>query len=189
MTCQKSPNKWCTLIVLLGVGTGSGHMYVVRENEPKNRAGSSIIVEITRRSKAKNYYFRSNCNVAFRVFCYFTLCSNLRPPSQHAAVNRRRRRTNIFLALITAVFFLGWAPMVLYSVLFDFFIDLLPQRQSMIYVGYAGTLAIGMLTAIANPILYTSLNEGFREAAPAFCKSVLFYSLVHTKECSNLGPI
>ncbi len=94
-----------------------------------------------------------------------------RPPSQHPSVNRRRRRTNIFLALITAVFFLGWAPLVLYSVVFDFFREeLLPRRQSLLYVGYALSLAFGMVTTIANPILYTSLNEGFREAAPSFCR-------------------
>ena len=87
-------------------------------------------------------------------------------------MNRRRRRTNIFLALITAVFFLGWAPLVLYSVLFDFFRGLLPDRHSMAYVGYAVTLAFGMLTTIANPILYTSLNEGFREAAPSICRLI-----------------
>ncbi len=86
-------------------------------------------------------------------------------------MNRRRRRTNIFLALITAVFFLGWAPMVLFSVFFQYFQELLPGRNSMIFAWYAGTQACGMLTAIANPILYTSLNEGFREAAPDFCRS------------------
>jgi len=51
-----------------------------------------------------------------------------RPPSQHAAVNRRRRRTNVFLALITAVFFLSWSPMVLYSVFFEYVLMWLPGR-------------------------------------------------------------
>ena len=33
---------------------------------------------------------------------------SFRPPSRNASVNRRRRRTNIYLALITILFFLSW---------------------------------------------------------------------------------
>ena len=80
-------------------------------------------------------------------------------------MNARRRRTNIFLALITVVFFLAWTPSVLYAIFFDFFRSFLPERHSMVAVGYAFSLSFGLLTSIANPILYTSLNEGFREAA------------------------
>ncbi|TRY72733.1 hypothetical protein TCAL_11189 [Tigriopus californicus] len=87
-----------------------------------------------------------------------------RPPSQNPNVNRRRRRTNMFLAFITIFFFLSWTPSVLYSVFHDFFRQLLPERHSMPSVGYAFSLIFGLMSSIANPILYTSLNESFRDA-------------------------
>ena len=82
-------------------------------------------------------------------------------------MNRRRRRTNIYLALITILFFLSWTPLVLYSVLFDFFRHFLPERHSMASVGYAFSLLFGLTTPMANPILYTSLNESFRTTLAA----------------------
>jgi hypothetical protein len=48
-----------------------------------------------------------------------------------------------------------------------------PFRNSMVWVGYAVSQLFGLTTTIANPILYTSLNESFREAAPACCTRIL----------------
>ena len=42
------------------------------------------------------------------VFPSSFLLFSFRPPSRNASVNRRRRRTNIYLALITVLFFLSW---------------------------------------------------------------------------------
>ena len=58
-------------------------------------------------------------------------------------------------------------PSVLYPVLYDFFLEVLPERQSMVFVGYAFALAFGITTSVANPILYTSLNESFRHTLKA----------------------
>ena len=48
-----------------------------------------------------------------------------------------------------------------------FFVEVLPERQSMVFVGYAFALAFGITTSVANPILYTSLNESFRHTLKA----------------------
>ena len=58
-------------------------------------------------------------------------------------------------------------PSVLFPVLFDFFRPVLPNRLSMQFVLYALALAFGITTAVANPILYTSLNESFRQTLKA----------------------
>ena len=58
-------------------------------------------------------------------------------------------------------------PSVLYPVLFDFLRTVLPTRLSMQFVIYAFALAFGITTAVANPILYTSLNESFRQTLKA----------------------
>ena len=90
--------------------------------------------------------------------------SIFRPPSQHEEVNRRRRRTNILLASITIIFFVGWSPMVIFSFIYDFASHLLPEKTAMQQFAYAITLLFGMLTPIANPILYSLLNENFQSA-------------------------
>ena len=56
---------------------------------------------------------------------------------------------------------------MLFPVLFDFFRPVLPNRLSMQFVLYALALAFGITTAVANPILYTSLNESFRQTLKA----------------------
>ena len=87
-----------------------------------------------------------------------------RPPSQHEEVNRRRRRTNALLASITIVFFVCWSPLVIFCFIYDFAKHLIPTRPSMAQYTYTLTLLFGMLTPIANPILYSCLNENFRQA-------------------------
>ena len=88
-----------------------------------------------------------------------------RPPSQHEEVNLRRRRTNALLACITIVFFVCWAPMVIFCFIYDFANHLIPKRGSVAQFTYDLTLLFGMLTPIANPILYSLLNENFRDVA------------------------
>ena len=73
-----------------------------------------------------------------------------RPPSQHEEVNRRRRRTNILLASITIVFFVGWSPMVTFTFIHDFANHWLPERKSMVTFAYALSLLSGILTPIGN---------------------------------------
>ncbi len=94
-----------------------------------------------------------------------------RPPSQHEEVNRRRTRTNILLASITIVFFVCWAPLVIFSLIYDFGRHLLPERAVMASFAYTLSLLSGMLTPIINPVLYSLLNESFREIVrKKFCK-------------------
>ena len=71
-----------------------------------------------------------------------------RPPSQHEEVNLRRRRTNILLACITIVFFVGWAPMVIFTLIYDFANHWLPKRASMVSLAYALSLLSGYMTTI-----------------------------------------
>jgi hypothetical protein len=47
-------------------------------------------------------------------------------------VNQRRRRTNILLGCITAVFFICWGPLVLYTILYEFTPEIFPQRTVMV---------------------------------------------------------
>ncbi len=88
---------------------------------------------------------------------------NSRPPSQHSEVNRRRRRTNILLGCITAVFFICWGPLVLYTILYEFTPHIFPQQTVLASVGYTLSLLFGMLTPIANPVFYGILNDPFQE--------------------------
>ncbi len=84
-----------------------------------------------------------------------------RPPSQHAEVNHLRRRTSVLLASITVLFFVCWAPMVIYSLLYDFARQVLPERAAMASFAYSLSLLSGMLTPIINPVLYCLLNKIF----------------------------
>ena len=95
----------------------------------------------------------------------------------------------MFLALITMVFFLSWTPVVLYTTLFDFFRKVIPERESMKSVFYAILFYFGLLTTIANPILYSSLNESFREAFRATryrIKLFIFSETIPKRKCSGL---
>jgi hypothetical protein len=42
------------------------------------------------------------------------------------------------------------------------FRELLPERDSYASVGYALSLLVGLLTSIANPVLYTIFNTTFK---------------------------
>jgi cytochrome c biogenesis factor len=80
-------------------------------------------------------------------------------------VNQRRRRTHILLGCITAIFFVCWGPLVLYSLLYEFVPEIFPERSVIVSVGYTLSLLFGMLTPIANPVLYGLLNDSFKEVA------------------------
>ncbi len=130
------------------------------------------------RSRYETFYF---CLISFmknirvpayfchgHVFCYKMETVSLlyyRPPSQHAEVNRRRTRTNILLASITAVFFICWAPLVIFSLIYDFRREWLPERAVMASFYYSISLLSGMSTPIINPVLYSLLNDSFRYLA------------------------
>ena len=64
---------------------------------------------------------------------------------------------------ITAVFFICWSPLVLYTILYEFLPEIFPQRTVLASVGYTLSLLIGMLTPIANPVFYGILNDAFKE--------------------------
>ena len=64
---------------------------------------------------------------------------------------------------ITAVFFICWSPLVLYTILYEFMPEIFPQRTVLASVGYTLSLLIGMLTPIANPVFYGILNDPFKE--------------------------
>jgi hypothetical protein len=78
-------------------------------------------------------------------------------------VNQRRRRTHILLGCITAIFFVCWGPLVLYSLLYEFVPEIFPERSVIVSVGYTLSLLFGMVTPIANPVLYGLLNDSFKE--------------------------
>ena len=82
-----------------------------------------------------------------------------RPPSQHEEVNRRRSRTNILLACITITFFVGWAPLVIFSLIYEFAEHWLPVKSSMKSLIYALSLLSGILTPIGKGfIIYLLLT-------------------------------
>ena len=76
------------------------------------------------------------------------------------------------MASITITFFLCWTPVVVFNIMFDFYRELLPERDSYAGVGYALSLLCGLMTSVANPILYSSLNENFRKAVKDFFHGV-----------------
>ena len=55
--------------------------------------------------------------------------------------------------------------MVIFCFIYDFANHLIPQRVSVAQFTYDLTQLFGMLTSIANPILYSLLNESFRDVA------------------------
>ena len=99
-------------------------------------------------------------------------------------MNARRRRTNILLASITVIFFVAWSPMVIFTFIYDFANHILPEKSAMHQFAYAITLLFGMLTPIANPILYSWLNENFRMAFHEKCCCFSFL----TKKSQSAPP-
>ena len=93
---------------------------------------------------------------------------SFRPPSQHEEVNRKRRRTNILLASITIVFFVCWAPMVIFSFVYEMGNIYEPNDVAAQFC-YAITMLFGMLTPILNPILYSMFNENVRKKLDEKC--------------------
>jgi hypothetical protein len=67
------------------------------------------------------------------------------------------------LGCITAVFFICWGPLVLYTILYEFTPEIFPQQTVLASVGYTLSLLFGMLTPIANPVFYGILNDPFQE--------------------------
>lgn len=44
----------------------------------------------------------------------------LRPPSKHDKANDRRRRTNVIIIAVTAIFFFGWLPLNILNLATEF---------------------------------------------------------------------
>ena len=66
------------------------------------------------------------------------------------------------MASVTGVFFVCWAPLVIYTLLYDFARSVLPERAAMASFAYTLTLLAGMITPISNPIIYSLFNEKFQ---------------------------
>ena len=77
------------------------------------------------------------------------------------------------MASITITFFVCWTPSVVYSYVYDFHKHVLPERDSLTGVGYALALLVGLCSSLANPILYSLLNENFRKAVADIARPVL----------------
>ena len=101
------------------------------------------------------------------------LCT-FRPPSQHEEVNRRRSRTNILLACITITFFVGWAPLVIFSLIYEFAEHWLPVKSSMKSLIYALSLLSGILTPIGKVLLlftyYWLLGPDYVQISKVKCR-------------------
>ncbi len=90
---------------------------------------------------------------------------NHRPPSIHAEGNDRRRRTNIIIVSVTAVFFVGWLPINILRLVAEFspsdgvLRTIIRKREELVY----GLLSLlGASNACINPILYGYFNQNFR---------------------------
>ena len=59
--------------------------------------------------------------------------------------------------------------MVIFTFIYDFAHHILPDTTAMHRFAYNITLLFGLLTPIANPILYSWLNENFRSAFREKC--------------------
>ena len=71
----------------------------------------------------------------------------------------------MLMAGITITFFTCWTPYVVFNYIYDFRKSLLDGwRKSLVELAYALCLLCGLLTSLANPVLYSVLNEGFRQA-------------------------
>eukprot|EP00095_Tigriopus_kingsejongensis_P000824 maker-scaffold63_size435493-snap-gene-1.12 protein:Tk00824 transcript:maker-scaffold63_size435493-snap-gene-1.12-mRNA-1 annotation:"hypothetical protein TRIADDRAFT_4556" len=130
------------------------------------------------------------------VFLYSLIYYRLkkRPPSQNEVANARRRRTTILMASITITFFCCWTPLVLYCFIYDFHRQLLPQRDSYAMVGYTISLLFGLGSSVANPILYTLLNDNFQGALKSILANIRGSCILerifgkHQESKRNSGP-
>lgn len=129
------------------------------------------------------------------VFLYSLIYYRLkkRPPSQNEVANARRRRTTILMASITITFFCCWTPLVVYCFIYDFFRGLLPQRDSYAMVGYTLSLLFGLGSSVANPILYTLLNDNFKAALKgimgSFQANCLAFKRLQKENRTNKGIV
>ena len=116
---------------------------------------------------------------------------HLRPPSKHDKANDRRRRTNVIIIAVTAIFFFGWMPLNILNVATEFdsagilrsFLGCVllcqpcegflafPFNLSLAYslhrerevLVYCLLKLLGASNACLNPFLYGYLNENFRQ--------------------------
>ncbi len=66
------------------------------------------------------------------------------------------------MASISATFFVCWTPVVVFGFVLEFHRHALPERDSYVSAAYAVTLLCGLCSGLANPVLYSLLNENFR---------------------------
>lgn len=76
--------------------------------------------------------------------------------------------------------------MVIFCFIHDLANHLLPEKIAMQQFAYAIALLFGMLTPIANPILYSLLNESFRSAVSEKCVNKCLRSRQPFKEEVNM---
>ena len=62
--------------------------------------------------KCSNLQMYLNFSTVYRL--------HLRPPSKHDKANDRRRRTNVIIIAVTAIFFFGWMPLNILNVATEF---------------------------------------------------------------------
>ena len=120
--------------------------------------------------------------------CYFSICryvGNPLPLSSTATQRRlqkRRKRSNRMLIVVTITHFMSWLPLNLANVIMTTFdSDKKPLFEDIenLFVLYAACHLASMTSAISNPLLYGFMNSNFRDQFRKIWK--------HIKTCTKIN--
>ena len=78
----------------------------------------------------------------------------------------RRKKTNRMLITVTIIFFLSWAPLNLFNIVFDIFepFENTEEDTRMMLKIFAFCHLSAMTSVCSNPIMYGFLNENFKQS-------------------------
>ena len=98
-----------------------------------------------------------------------------RPISQNKTENKRRRKALKILSAVTLLFLISWLPLTLFTLLSEYYPNLLTSVESHHRNIYGLMCLLGGSNSIANPILYGYMNENFKKEYAQFFKKLPWY--------------
>ena len=84
----------------------------------------------------------------------------------------RRKKTNRMLIIVTIIFFISWAPLNLFNIIFDIFEPFgnTEEDTKLMLMVFAFCHFSAMTSVCSNPVMYGFLNENFKQSI----NSILF---------------